>query len=313
MVALGGGRAFRRAALAALAAASLLLAAACTTDSASDSGANRNISVKAANGDVRITESPERVVSLSPTATEMLFDIGAGEQVVAVDDQSSYPDDAPRTSLSGLTPSADAIAAYRPDLVVVDADRNGVVAALNKLDVPVLVEPAATKLDDSYDQLIDLGTATDNTDAAEKVVTQLKATLAEAVERVKDAPRRSYFHELDNTYFSVTSATFVGSIYGLFKLDNIADAAAPAGNDYPQLNAEYIVRSNPDLIFLADGACCGQSAQTVAQRPGWGQLTAVQRDQVISLDADTASRWGPRVVEFAEDVATAIDKAAANN
>lgn len=297
----------------AVAATGLLFLAGCSGDPDQPDDEAFDVTVAAANGDVRITGTPERVVSLSPTTTEMLFAIGAGEQVVAVDDQSSFPKDAPRTSLSGLTPSADTIAAYRPDLVVVDADRNGVVAALNKLDVPVLVEPAATKLDDSYDQLTDLGTATGNNDEAEKVATDMKTELAEAVDSVEDSPRRSYYHEIDNTYFSVTSETFIGSIYGLFELDNIADAAAPAGNDYPQLNAEYIVSSNPDLIFLADGACCGQSPRTVAERPGWGQMTAVQRDQVIELDADTASRWGPRVVEFAADIATAIGKAAANN
>ncbi len=296
-----------------LAIAGVLLITGCSSESTQPDDGAFDATVAAANGDVHIASKPERVVSLSPTATEMLFAIGAGEQVVAVDDQSSYPKNAPRTSLSGLTPSADAIAQYRPDLVVVDADRNGVVAGLNKLDVPVLVEPAATTLNDSYDQLGDLGAATGNSDAAKKVVSDMKTKLAEAVDSVDDASRRSYYHEIDNTYYTVTSKTFIGGVYRLFKLDNIADgAAASTGNDYPQLNSEYLVKSNPDLIFLADAACCGQSATTVAKRPGWGEMAAVRRNQVISLDADTASRWGPRVVEFAEDIATAIRKATAN-
>ena len=83
-----------------------------------------------------IRKRPSRIVSLSPTATETLFAIGAGAQVVAVDDQSDYPKQAPHTTLSGYTPNVEAIAAYKPDLVVASSDPNDLVAALEKLGIP---------------------------------------------------------------------------------------------------------------------------------------------------------------------------------
>jgi iron complex transport system substrate-binding protein len=297
-----------RLALSVTATAALLLTAACGSDSSSGAGSGRHVTVTAANGSVKIAGAPKRIVSLSPTATEMLFAIHAGDQVVAVDDQSSYPKSAPRTKLSGLSPSADAVAKYRPDLVVVDADRNGLVPALTKLKVPVLVEPAAKQLGDSYDQINDLGTASDHQNDAKQLVAAMQRKLAATAANVGDSGKRlSYYHEVDNTYFSVTSKTFIGGIYGMFGMRNIADRTA-GGNDYPQLNSEYIVHSNPDLIFIADGTCCGQSAQTVAKRPGWGVTGAVKTSSVTALDDDIASRWGPRVVDLADDIAAAINK-----
>ena len=101
--------------------------------------------IEAANGTVEITARPEAIVSLSPTATEMLFAIGAGDQVVAVDEFSYYPEEAPVTELSGFTPNLEAIGAYAPDLVVVANDLDGIVGALEAVGVPVLLLPAAAE------------------------------------------------------------------------------------------------------------------------------------------------------------------------
>jgi iron complex transport system substrate-binding protein len=106
------------------------------------------------------------------------------------------------------------------------------------------------------------------------------------------------YHELDDTYYSATSNTFIGQVYALLGLKNIADGAAAKAPDYPQLSVEYIVASNPDLIVLADTKCCHQDASTVGARPGWGSISAVRAGQVISADDDVSSRWGPRVVDF---------------
>ena len=99
---------------------------------------------------VTISHQPRRIVSLSPTATEMLFAVGAGKQVVAVDDQSNYPTNAPTTKLSGIEPNVEAIAGYSPDLVVAADDTTGLAKRLASLSVPMVVEPAARTLDDSY-------------------------------------------------------------------------------------------------------------------------------------------------------------------
>src|SRR4029453_17824795 len=89
-------------------------------------------------------------------------------------------------------------------------------------------------------------------------------------------------------------------------MENVADAADKEASGYPQLSAEYVVKADPDLIFLADTKCCGQSAKTVAARDGWGDLTAVRTGGVVALDDDVASRWGPRVVDFLKTVAAKV-------
>jgi len=252
---------------------------------------------------------PHRIVSLSPTATESLFAIGAGAQVVAVDDQSDYPKRAPRTSLSGYTPNVEAIAGYRPDLVVLSGDANGVVAGLRKLGIRVLLQPAATTLAEAYAQIRHLGTVTGHKRNAAAVVARMKKAIAQTL---KSVPKRklSVYHELDPTYYSATSKTFIGRIYRLFGLRNIADAADSSGSGYPQLSGEYILSSNPGLIVLADTRCCGQSAAIVAARPGWSGLSAVRSHRVVGIDDSVASRWGPRIVEFVRAVGKALRRKA---
>jgi iron complex transport system substrate-binding protein len=111
------------------------------------------------------------------------------------------------------------------------------------------------------------------------------------------------YHELDPTYYSATSSTFIGSIYKLFGFRDIADAAGSTGDGYPQLSGEYIIAENPQIIVLADTRCCQQSYATVAARPGWSTIAAVQHHRVVAANDDVASRWGPRIVQFARTVA----------
>ncbi len=265
------------------------------------------VTVAAANGDVTVEERPVAVVSLSPTATEMLFAIGAGDQVVAVDDQSNYPEEAPTTDLSGFTPNVEAIAAFEPDLVVVSFDPGDLVSSLEALGIPVLLQPAAVSLDDVYAQIEQLGAATGNLAEAAALVAEMQSEIDRIVASVPDRDEPlTYYHELDPTFYSVTSSTFIGQVYSLLGLESIADPADTDGFGYPQLSVEYILDQDPDLIFLADTKCCGQSPETVAERPGWSELTAVRSGAVIPLDDDIASRWGPRIVEFLDVVAEAV-------
>jgi iron complex transport system substrate-binding protein len=265
------------------------------------------VTVAAANGDIVLRERPERIISLSPTSTESLFAIGAGPQVVAVDDQSDYPPRAPRTKLSGYTPNAEAIAGYRPDLVVLSGDENNVVAALGKLGIPVLLQPAADDLDASYRQIEELGRATGHRRDAARVVAGMKRRIAALVQSAHVPGRTlSVYHELSPDGYSATSKTFIGRVYGLFGLRNIADKADSTGSGYPQLSAEYIVSANPDLIVLADTKCCEQTAASVEKRPGWGQIQAVRSGAVVEVDDSIASRWGPRIVDFVRAVTRAL-------
>ena len=251
--------------------------------------------------------APQAIVSLSPTATEILFAIGAGSQVVAVDDQSNFPADAPITDLSGFEPNTEAIAGYDPDLVVVAYDGD-VVTGLEELEIPVLVQGPAVTIDDTYAQIAELGELTGHIDEAAALVSQMRTDIDALVAGLPArAEPVTFFHELDDTLYSASSATFIGQMYGVLGLINIADEVDTAETGgYPQLSAEYLLQADPDLIFLADTKCCGQSAETVAARPGWEALTAVTSGRIILLDDDIASRWGPRVVDFLATIADAV-------
>lgn len=251
--------------------------------------------------------APERIVSISPTATESLFAIGAGPQVVAVDDLSTYPATAPVTGLSAFQPSVETIAAYDPDLVVLSFDPGDVLAGLRALSIPAILQPTASSLDDAYRQIEDLGAATGRVGEAAELVAEMQADIAEVVTSAPiGEPAPTYYHEIDPGLYSATSASFVGEVYGLFGLENIADPADAEGYGYPQLSAEWIVEQDPDLIFLADTLCCGQDATAVAARPGWAGLAAVRADRVVELDDDIASRWGPRIVDMVAAIGEAV-------
>jgi iron complex transport system substrate-binding protein len=268
------------------------------------------VTINASNGPVQIAQRPTHIVSLSPTATEMLYAIGAGKQVVAVDSDSDYPPSAPHTSLSGFQPNIEAIASYSPDLVIASNDPGGLVKSLKSLSIPVLLEPAAAKLTDSYSQITQLGQATGHTAQATALAKNMRSQIAKIVASVPKPTRPlSVYNELDDTYFSATSSTFIGQIYRAFGLKNIADKAKGAGGGYPQLSSEYIVAANPSLIVLADTKCCHQTSATVAARPGWSNIAAVVHHQVIPVNDDIASRWGPRVVDFYRIVAKHVAEA----
>jgi iron complex transport system substrate-binding protein len=267
------------------------------------------VTIHAANGDVVVKSKPTRIISLSPTGTEDLFAVGAGSQVIAVDSDSDYPKSAPRTSLSGFTPNVEAIAGYKPDVVVLSNDIGGLVASLQRLGITVLLEPAADNIAQAYDEIRQLGSATGHAQQAAKVVTGMQRALTKLLRSVPRAQRhQTVYHELDPTYYSATSSTFIGRIYKLFGFKDIADAADATHTGYPQLSAEYIVTANPDIVVLADSVCCGQTAATVAARAGWSGIAAVKRHRVVAVNDSVASRWGPRIVDFARAIAAVARK-----
>jgi cobalamin transport system substrate-binding protein len=256
---------------------------------------------------------PEAVISLSPTATEMLFAIGAGDQVIAVDPFSNYPAEAAEkmTELSAFEPNVEAIAGYEPDLVITDGTNVDLLDQFDALRIAHWEGPAAVTLDDTYAQIEQLGEVTGHEAEAAAVVSSMEEDIAAVVADVPEPETPlTYYHELDDTYFSVTSDTFIGNVYSQFGLRNIADEAEGDAGPYPQLNAEFIISSDPDLIFLACTKYCSTTAATVAQRPGWDTIAAVTNGNVVELDDDIASRWGPRVVDYMRVVSDAVTAAA---
>jgi iron complex transport system substrate-binding protein len=272
-------------------------------------GGSFPVTVKAANGTVRIGERPTAIISLSPSTTEMLYAIGAGSQVKAVDQDSNYPPGVPTTRLSGFTPNVEAIVADKPDLVVISFDAATLTKRLAEFGIPVLDLPAPANLGGVYAEFGQLGRATGHERQARAEVASLRAQVSKIIAAVPHRGRPlTYYYELDQNHFSVTSDTFIGKLLGLLGMKSIADAArgAAASGGYPQLSVEYILRANPDLIILADTICCHQDAATVGARPGWASLAAVKGSHVIALNDDIASRWGPRIVILLTTVLAAI-------
>ena len=284
----------------------MLMASAC-------GGADSSIAMSGSPGvdhDSAEHDGPKRIVSISTVATEMLFAIGAGHRVVAVDSMSNFPSDAPVTDLSGFEPNVEAILGFAPDLVVLSYDPGDVVAGLDVVGVATLLLGAAQTIADTYSQIEALAAATGDEDAAATLVAEMKAEMAALTDSVQSLEQPlSYYHELDNTLYTVTSTTFIGEVYALAGLVNVADPADPDGSawGYPQISAEYLLNADPDIVFLADTKCCAQDVAAVAARPGWANLTAVSRGRVVELDDDVASRWGPRIVEFLRSIVEAVN------
>ncbi len=312
-------RSLSRSLTAAAAAAALAVsAAACGSSGSSASSASGGspavtgsfpAAVTTQIGVVHIKARPKAIISLSPTATEMLYAIGAGSQVKAVDSDSDFPAQAPMTKLSAFQPNVESIVSYKPDLVVISNNINGLVKHLAQFSIPVLYLPAPAGLNGVYSEFSQLGQATGHVSQATREDAAIRGQIKQIVASVpKHAKPLSYYYELDQTYYSVTSATFVGSLLGLLGMKSIADSASGAASSggYPQLSSEYVVKANPDFIILADTVCCHQDAATVAKRPGWSSLAAVKAGHVIPLNDDVASRWGPRIVDLLRTVATHI-------
>jgi iron complex transport system substrate-binding protein len=294
--------------------AGMLLFAACGADPDN----TKSTTTEPAVAETTVAEEPadakavaaERIVSLSPTATEMLYALGAQDQIIAVDNYSNHPQEAAdfATKVDAFEPSVEAIAELDPTTVLIAFDSGNLKEQLEKLDIAVWVGAPATTLDDSYAQITELGDLTGKPEEASALVESMKAGIDEVIEAIElpDAPL-SYYYELDNTFYSATSNTFVGQLMSRFMLQNIADTAE-AGNDFPQLSQESIISSNPQMIFLADTKCCEQTAETVAARAGWEVIDAVKNGHVVELDDDIAQRWGPRVVDLLKVVAEAVTK-----
>mgnify|MGYP006268370893 CR=1 FL=1 len=262
-----------------------------------------------------IAKQPKHIVVLTPSGTEILFGIGAGRQVAAVDSLSNYPATAPKTDLSAFTPSAESIAVYKPDLVVMSVDAVKSVdvrSGLIKLGIPVFMEKAPTNTNGAYAEMLLLGRVSGHVTEARALVASMKSKIANIIAKARITKSIRYFHELDNTLYSVTSSTFIGQVYKQIapKAINVADAAATADSGgYPQLSAEYLVASNPQVILLAD-AQYGESISTVSGRAAFNAIDAVRNAHVVSLPADIPSRWGPRLVALYSAIAGAFARVA---
>jgi len=258
-------------------------------------------------GSTTISASPRRIAALSATHVEMLFAIGAGDQVIAGDIYSNYPAEAAELTLvDSFNLNLEALIDLDPDLVILSFDPGEAVTALDAVGIPTLLFGTPLDLDGVYDQIKTLGIATGHDAEAAALLVEMEAAVAATVAAVGPGGAGvTYYHETDPfSFYTPNSKSFIGTLYALLGMENIADEAADDfGSGFPQLSPEYIIATNPAIIFLGGGF---EDEATVAARDGWDTMTAVADGQVVVLDYDMASRWGPRVPELLADISEGL-------
>ena len=247
---------------------------------------------------------PERILSLSPSLTEILFAVGAGPQVIAVDNYSTYPPEAPITQLSSFEPNMEAIASFNPDLVLLSYDIGNIIKGLNIIGIETMLLPAPMNFEEILDQIRNVGERTGNSKQSDKLANEMNSQMKNLATLMKNERQTKLYHEIDENYYSASSHSFIGNVYELLNFINIADQADTEGVGYPKLSPEYILLSDPNIIILPGKDF--NYINKLRKRPGWSAIDAVKKDQLLIIDADVGSRWGPRIIEFAKAIVEGI-------
>ena len=247
---------------------------------------------------------PQRIVSFSPGATEILYAIGAGGQVVAVDQFSDFP--AAATALEQVSysePDPERSLGLNPDLVIFASRQRESVEQFRSLDLVVLFNREPESVEGVLDNIALLGVVTGHEGEAATLIAEMRARI-DAVEAtlagIEEGP--TVFYELSDGLFTVAPGTFVGGTLLLVKARNIAEGAESA---FPQLTAEAVIEANPQVVLLAD-AEFGGSLEALQGRPGWDVIDAVVNERVYPVDPDIGNRPGPRIVDAIEQVAALL-------
>ena len=241
--------------------------------------------------------SPKRIISLSPSITEILFEIGSGNKVIAVDNLSNYPNEAPITDISAYDPNVEAISLLNPDLVILSYNIKNLKAALKKIGIETIYLPAPLNFGDILDQIDYLGLQTGNEDKAKKLISKMKNRMKTLQKLRENEKATKIYHEIDPNYYSPSKFSFIGDIYQKLNYKNVADKADISNLGYPKLSPELIISENPDLIVLPGKD--NKYVEKVKLRPGWGYIEAVKKNNFLLTNNDIASRWGPRILNFA--------------
>ncbi|MFQ5472201.1 MAG: ABC transporter substrate-binding protein [Dehalococcoidia bacterium] len=260
-----------------------------------------DVTITDGNGDeLTFDEPPGRVVALAPSFVEIFCAVDACDVLVAVDENSNYPPEVESIAkLSGFDPSVEAIVASEPDLVVLSFDPGGLQDALEGLGIPVLFLESPRSLAEVYDQIALLGDVVGKRVQAAAVVADMQGRVGTVTSLLPAGGGPSVYHELDSTLFSVGPGSFIGDLYDVLGAANIANAT---GSAFPQLSNEAIIEANPEVIILGDEGL-GETVESVAARPGWDTISAVQTGRIHGIDPDLISRPGPRIVDALEDLA----------
>ncbi|MSQ61448.1 MAG: ABC transporter substrate-binding protein [Dehalococcoidia bacterium] len=240
-----------------------------------------------------LSSAPQRIISLSPAATETFCALGLGDQLVAVEKYENCPHGSKaKPEVDAFKPNLEGIVSYRPDLVFVSSDSGGSVDGLRRANIPVVYLKVPTTLDGVLQQITLFGQFTGQQRQGDELTRTIRGQLDEVKRRIADVgagPR--VYHELTATFYSAAPSSFVGDFYTQLKAKNIAEGA---NTEYPQLTAEVIIQRDPEVIVLS-GEEGGRTVESVKTRAGWGQVSAVKNNRVCHADPDLTSRPGPRI------------------
>ena len=257
--------------------------------------------------EVTLSGFPQRIVSLAPSNTEILFAIGAGDQVAGRDELSDFPEEAKAVTDIGSTFDAlntELIVSLEPDLILAaEINTPEQVKQLEDLGLTVYYLKNPTTLEEMYGNLELLAQMTGHEEEAATLVESLKARVAAVDEKIAPLSSRfSVFYELDATDpskpFTAGKGTFITQLIDRAGGYNIASDL----EGYPQLSLEQVVAADPAFIILGN-ARYGVTPESVAQRPGWENLSAVKNGQILPFNDDLVSRPGPRLVDALEELA----------
>ncbi len=259
------------------------------------------------NRTVTLAGPAQRVVSLAPANTEILFVIGAGAQVVGCDEISDYPAEAlALPTIGGYSGfNLEAIVALHPDLVLAGGiNTPELVASLEQLGLTVYFLSNPTTLEEMYTNLETVARLTGHESETAALVESFKARVAAVDEKILPLSYGpTVYYELDATEptkpFTAGPGSFVDLLIARAGGINIG---AELQGQWAQISLEQLVVANPAIIILGDAAY-GETPEKVAQRPGWGTLAAIQTGQVFPIDDNLISRPGPRLVDGLEAMA----------
>ncbi len=259
--------------------------------------------------EISLDQPAERIISLAPSNTEILFAVGAGGQVIGRDSFSDFPAEALAiTDIGGGFGELDieTLLSLEPDLVlsadIIAPEQN---QALEALGLPVFVLPNPVELDGLYTNLETVGRLTGHVDQAAQAAAALGQRVQDVLENVANSEDRPLvFYQLDSTDpnapWTSGPGTFIDTLIHLAGGENVG-----AGLEGPwvQISVEALIAQNPDVILMGDALYSGLTAADVAARPGWDAIAAVQNGQVYEFDDNLASRPGPRLVDGLEQIA----------
>ncbi len=266
------------------------------------------VSVDATGAEIRLAAPAQKIISLAPSNTEILFAVGAGQQVIAREDFSNFPPEAAALPSVGGNMgqlNMEEIVRLQPDLILASPlTAPEVIQSLKEITPAVYVLPNPTNLDELYANLVTVGTLTGRSAEANQLVESLSGRAKAVLDKVASVTERpKVFYELDSTDpakpWTAGPGTFVDMLISQAGGQNIG---ASLSGEWVQISQEELIVQDPDVILLGDAAY-GVTPEQVAARPGWGELAAVKGNRVVAFNDDLASRPGPRLIDGLEAMA----------